>query len=255
MPSGCSALVDQIDPVSTQTSVVTLLDGGPLKNSLVEQGIDVYSLGMSRRVPTPGAIVRLARHLAQRCPSLLVTWLYHSNLIGGLAARMAGGIPVIWNIRHSTLQAPIPNRGTRLVNWCAGRVSHWLPDRTVYVAYAAQQSHAMTGYDTRHSCVIVNGFDPLVFRPDPAARLSVRQELGLAAETPLVGLFGRYHVDKGHHDFAKAAGLIHRYRPDVRFLLCGQDVTPENRQLCEWLSDERVREHCHLLVRAATCRG
>src|SRR5580704_5466022 len=89
------ALVNQIDPATTQTSVVTLLDGGPLKDTLVKQGIGVYSLGMSRRVPTPGAIVKLARYLAQQRPSLLVTWLYHSNLIGGLAARIAGDIPVV----------------------------------------------------------------------------------------------------------------------------------------------------------------
>jgi glycosyltransferase involved in cell wall biosynthesis len=241
------ALIGQMDPLTTRTSVATLLDGGSLKESVVAQGIEVHSLGMSRRAPNPYALVQLAKHLAHQRPTLVVTWLYHSNLIGGVAARMAGGIPVVWNIRHSTLQSRIPNRMTRLVNWSAARVSHWVPSRTVFVAHAAQQSHALGGYDTQRSSVVVNGFDPSLFRLDPSARASVQHELGLPAGTPLVGLFGRFHVDKGHENFAKAAGLIHRYRPDVHFLLCGQDVTPTNSQLTAWLEREQVASHCHLL--------
>ncbi len=113
----CSLLA-QIDPATTTTSVITLLDGGALKGRLVEQGIDVHSLGMSRHFPQPGVVVQLARHLSRRRPAVVVTWLYHSNLIGGLAARMAGGMPVVWNIRHNTLQAPLAKRSTRWVNWC-----------------------------------------------------------------------------------------------------------------------------------------
>ena len=133
------ALVGQIDPATTRTSIVTLLDGGPLKTMLVEQGIDVHSLGMSRRLPSPGAVVHLAKQLACRQPALLVTWLNHSNLIGGLAARMVGRIPVVWNIRHSTLQARIPTAtGPRLVNWCAARLSPLASrSHTVFVGHAA----------------------------------------------------------------------------------------------------------------------
>ena len=69
----------------------------------------------------------------------------------------------------------------------------------------------------------------------------------MSATTPLVGLFGRFHADKGHEHFARAAGLIHRRRPDVHFLLCGQGVTPENQRLTEWLLRQQVSKQCHLL--------
>ena len=89
------ALVGQTDPCVTKTTIITLVDGGPLKTMLTEEGIDVHSLGMSRRIPSPGAVVQLAKQLALRKPALVVTWLNHSNLIGALAARLVGGIPAI----------------------------------------------------------------------------------------------------------------------------------------------------------------
>ncbi|HEY1600020.1 MAG TPA: glycosyltransferase [Pirellulales bacterium] len=240
------ALLAQIDPATTNTSVVTLLDGGALKARLIERGVDVQSLGMSRRFPQPGAVVKLAKHLARRQPAVVVTWLYHANLVGGLAARMAG-MPVVWNIRHSTLQARLAKRSTRWVNWCAAWLSHSIPTQTVYVGHAAQQSHAQAGYDTRRSRVIHNGFDGSVYRPDPAARAEVRRELGLAGDVPLVGLFGRFHSDKDHENFARAAGSIHRRLPTVHFLLCGTGVTKDNRQLIDWLQHEQIAGQCHLL--------
>ena len=168
MPSKCSAPLPRIDPASASASVITLLEGGALEGKLVEQGIDVQSLGLSRRFPRPDAVVQLAKHLVRRKPDLVVTWLYYSNLIGGVAARMVGGIPVVWNVRHSTLQAPLARCSIRWVNWWAARLSRRVPTRTVFVAHAAQQSHSLSGYDTDRASVIVNGFDPVLFRPDPA---------------------------------------------------------------------------------------
>jgi glycosyltransferase involved in cell wall biosynthesis len=240
------ALLSQIDPAATHASVVTLLDGGALKGLLVQQGIEVQSLGMSRRVPQPGAILQLAKLLARRQPDVVVTWLYHSNLIGGVAARMVG-MPVVWNIRHNTLEVPLAKRSTRWVNWCGARLSRWVPAQTVYVGHAARQSHALAGYDTRRARVIHNGFDTNVFHPDPAARADVRQELGIAGDAPLVGLFGRFHADKDHENFARAAGLIHRRLPHVHFLLCGGGVTADNRQLTLWLRQQQIAGQCHLL--------
>ena len=104
------ALGMQGDLQSTETRVITLLDGGPLRRLLEEQGIVVESLGMRRGVPDPLAIWRLANLLRRERPDVLVTWLDHSNVLGGLAARLAGRIPVVWNIRHWRRCALTPGR-------------------------------------------------------------------------------------------------------------------------------------------------
>lgn len=242
----CS-LVASIDPALAEMKIVALIAGGALTDSVRRRGIEVETLAMRPGRPDPSAVVRLARRLRADRPDLVVTWMYHANLIGGLAAKLADRIPVVWNIRHTWLDPRRSKRSTRWVARAGGALSQRVPDAVVYVAHAAQESHAALGYACPHSSVIPNGFDLNEFRPDPAARLRVRHELGLAPATELVGLVGRFHPDKDHGSFIAAAGRVQRSNPQARFLLCGEGVTPENRQLTAWAEQNGVRNACHFL--------
>jgi glycosyltransferase involved in cell wall biosynthesis len=95
--------------------------------------------------------------------------------------------------------------------------------------------------------VLPNGFDLDAFQPDPAARGSVRQELGISEETPLIGLVARFHPQKDHHNFMQAAAQLHARLPNVHFLLCGAGVTPENPALAQWVEEAGLRANVHLL--------
>lgn len=242
----CS-LAASIDPALAEMKIVALISGGALADSARRQGIEVETLSMRPGRPNPSSVVRLARRLRADRPDLVVTWMYHANLIGGLAAKLADRIPVVWNIRHTWLD---PRRSKRLTRWVAragGALSQRVPDAVVYVAHAAQESHAKLGYACPSSQVIPNGFDLDEFRPDPAARWEVRKELEVAPTTELVGLVGRFHPDKDHGTFLAAAARVRRSHPSARFLLCGEGVTPENRQLGAWADRNGVRDACRFL--------
>ena len=71
-------------------------------------------------------------------------------------------------------------------------------------------------------------FDLTQFRPDADARVSVRSELGLTEDTPLVGLIARFDPQKNHSGFFKAAAWICRSRPDVHFLMARMGVDDSN---------------------------
>ena len=240
-------LVTAIEPARAKMKIVSLISGGPLTDALVRQGIEVETLGMSPARPDPSAVVRLARRLRADRPDLVVTWMYHANLIGGLAAKLADRIPVVWNIRHTSLE---PRRSKCLTRWIAragGTLSRTVPDATVFVARASRQSHAALGYTCPDSCVIPNGFDLDEFQPDAAARRQVRAELGLAPEMPLIGMIGRFHPDKDHCSFLEAAAYVRRGNRRARFLLCGAGVTPANRELTSWADRHGIRDACHFL--------
>ncbi len=242
-------LVSNVDPAWAEMKIVTLIPGGALGESVRRRGIAVESLSMRPGRPDPRAIAQLARRLRENRPDVVVTWMYHANLIGGLAAKLAGRIPVVWNIRHTSLERGRSKRLTRWIARTGGLLSRSIPDALVFVAHAARAHHAVLGYDCDKSLVIPNGFDLEEFRPDPAARDWLRRELQLSPTAEVVGLLARFHPDKGHRMFLAAAGRIRRLRPDVHFVLCGEGVSHDNPHLAAWASGYGVADALHLLGR------
>jgi len=99
--------------------------------------------------------------------------------------------------------------------------------------------------------VIPNGFDTSLFVPDEGARSSIRKELALERDAPLVGLVARYHPQKDHSTFVRAAGILHTEMPWVRFILCGQGVTDDNGELVGMIEAADIRDTAFLLGRRA----
>jgi glycosyltransferase involved in cell wall biosynthesis len=93
--------------------------------------------------------------------------------------------------------------------------------------------------------VIRNGVDCDRFRPDPQARTSVRDELGLAAETPLVGIVAALRPEKHHTMLIEAAARL-RDRPDLpHFLIVGDG--PEREKIRSHARTLGVEDRVHLL--------
>ena len=97
--------------------------------------------------------------------------------------------------------------------------------------------------------MIPNGFDLERFKPDTDARASVRSELAVEPDTLLVGLIARYDPYKDHENFFRAArGVVERL-PKVRFVLCGDGVTPQNDAIMDLVRKAGLANSCLLLGR------
>ena len=244
-------LLSRLDRTRFRAQVISMidLDRGPLSEKIHALGVPLRSLGMRPGRPNPVAALRLARWLRNDRPDVLSTWMYHADLIGGLAAKLAGGIPVAWGIRHSDFSREGNRWLTIQTMKACARMSHWLPTRIICNSVASRDAHAAAGYGIEKMIVIPNGLDLTAFKPDPVARESVRKELGIPEGALLIGLVGRFHPHKDHRNFAEAAGLFCRQRPDAYFLLCGDEVTWDNAQLVRWIEQAGVAQHCRLLGR------
>jgi len=95
--------------------------------------------------------------------------------------------------------------------------------------------------------VIPNGFDTDTFIPSEGSRVSVRAELGVPADTILVGRVGRYHHSKDHPTFLRAAALLLRDYPYTQFLLAGKDVDWNNGKVRSFVQNLGLVERVHLL--------
>jgi glycosyltransferase involved in cell wall biosynthesis len=240
-------LLSQLDRRSFDARVYTLLSpAGSVGEDIRALGIPVRELGMGRGTPNPLRVLRLARWLREDPPQLVQTWLYHADLVGGFAARLAG-TPVVWNIRNSTLDPSSSRARTfRVVKVCA-RVSTWLPDAVVCCSHTACSVHADAGYARAKLRVIPNGFDLAAFRPNPRARAAIRAALGIPEGALVIGVIGRFDPQKDFRTFVEAAGRLRATTPDARFVLCGRDVDPGNRELMQWVEAAGVAPVCHLL--------
>ena len=245
-------LLSGIDRQRFAPEVLTLSGTSQVRRSLearfakIDVPVRVFDMegGFSRLVAFAQMIGYMRGHL-----DLVQTWMYHADLIGGLAARFAGGIPVIWNIRHSDLRAGVDKRGTLAVARICARLSRFLPMAIVCCAHQALNSHAAMGYDRARMKVIPNGFDLEVFKADAQLRRTGRQALGIDAQVPVIGLVGRYHRQKGHCEFFRAASLLSRAYPRAVFVLCGDGVTWENEELSAMVDTYGLRPNVRLLGR------
>jgi glycosyltransferase involved in cell wall biosynthesis len=229
-----------------EVAVASLIEVGPVGRQIAADGIPVLSLRMRRRIPSPAGLLRLMGLLLRLSPDVLQTWLYHADLLGLVAGRTVGVPAIAWNVRTSNMDMSRYGKLSRSTLAACARLSR-LPDVVVVNSETGRDYHAALGYRPRRWRVIPNGFDLDVFRPDPAGRAVFRCEMGVSADEILVGLVARFDPMKDHDTFLRAAGLIARLRPEVRFLMVGEGVTAENKTLSTWIETEGLSGKVRLL--------
>jgi len=230
-------------------AVISMIPAGPLGQRIAALGIPVDSLNMRRGVPDPLGVVRLALKMRRFAPDVVQTWMYHSNLVGGLAAMFAGRPPVIWGIHNGTQD---PHRSSASGVWSVrigAPLSRVLPRKIICCSESARKIHRALGYAARKMCVIPNGFDLQQFKPAPEARRELRAELGITTSACLAGLIGRFDPQKDHATFVRASALLRDCRPDLHFVLCGDGSSWNNNELSRWIVDAGMRERFHLIGR------
>ncbi len=203
--------------------VVSLMDEGEYGTRLHEAGAEVHCLGMQRGLPSPGVFLRLTRILRQRRPDVVMTWLYHADLMGTVCAVLAGLSPrrVVWNLRCSDIDFALYAHSARLVVRMLSRLAS-LPGTVAVNSEAGKAHHIALGYRPREWAYLPNGLDLAVWRPDPADRARVRRELEVVEDEVLVGMVARVDPLKDHATFLAAAEQLAFTRRNVRFVLVGK---------------------------------
>lgn len=227
--------------------VISLTTLGEIGPRIQKYGIPVEQLGMWPVLPSPTAVFKLAWKIKALKPDIVHTWMYHADLLGGIAAKLAGVGAISWCIRNSNLDRPRAKFSTRVVFSLCARASRWIPDRILCCSEVAWQFHMASGYAADKTMVVPNGFDLGYFKPDSFTRMQVRHELGVSADTPLVGMIGRFDPQKNHVGFFEAAGLLQHRVPKVCFVLAGKSIDKTNGNLMRVVEDAGLIQATHLL--------
>jgi len=217
-------------------TVISLKKTGKVGQLLRDLGIEVQSLKMNSVLDFPRALWQLRWLIREQQPDVVQTWLYHADLLGGIAARLAGKRQVIWGVRctelpHGRMSA------TQMVVTACGLVSRWVPQVIVCCAESARRVHRVRGYSRKKMIVVPNGYDLIGFAGGPELRKRVRTDLGLDDDKVVIGIVGRFDPQKDYNNFVRAGSLLAAKVEHVRFLMLGRGIDAENEILKGWLAE------------------
>jgi glycosyltransferase involved in cell wall biosynthesis len=213
--------------------VLSIKNFQQVAEELTAEGIDVQNLNVQANYyKLPKAVLQLASRIRRFQPDVIQSWMYMADFFGGLASHLAApSTPMIWTIRHSTLDPAIDSRALRGCAAGCARLSRRVPAKIILNSHAAVPIHAAAGYDESKMQVIPNGFDVSRFSPSEQLRRETRARLGISDNAPVIGRVARFHANKDHITFLKAAQIVLAQRPDARFLVCGEPQTISSTQV------------------------
>lgn len=214
--------------------VVSLTSLGVIGESLRSEGVRVHALGMSSAFYFPITLWRLVRLIRQDQPRIVQTWMYHADLLGGLAARLAGCCAIVWGIRSTAIPQGILSVTYWLVRLCA-IFSHFVPHRIICCANSAKAAHLKLGYAAHKMIMIPNGYDFSVYDSCLLTRVKARQQLGFADDEIVIGAVGRFDPLKDFYNFVAAASKLVAMGSKVKFLMVGRNLEWSNPTLRGWI--------------------
>ena len=206
--------------------VVSLTGRGRYAGDLEAHDIGVTAINVTSLASATKGLLSLAGIIRRFSPRIVQGWMYHGNIFAVIADRLAPRArpcALFWNLRASNIDE---KRYGRVLHWGA-RLSAW-PDIVIVNSESGAAFHRAAGYKARRMVVIENGIDTEKFYPDDAARVEVRQELGISPDAPLIIHVARVDPMKDHATFLKAMAKV----PSVTALMVGKDTdqlaTPQN---------------------------
>ncbi|MFT8277264.1 glycosyltransferase [Kerstersia gyiorum] len=222
--------------------VVSLTDVGEVGEDLKKQGVKIYALNARKSIGIFMVCFKLMSVLKKESPDLVQTWMYHADLLGGLAARLLR-VPVVWNIRTTDIKKS-SGQMTVVIRWLCSVLSKIIPHKIICVAKSAEQVHVRVGYSEKKIQVIGNGF------PIPAIGDATRKLAGYKyfnASDFIIGSVGRYSAAKNHMLLLRAASIVVKTVPYAKFIMIGRDVDENNLILTRAIDSLNLKDNVILL--------
>lgn len=214
--------------------VVSLTTSGIYGQKLLNAGVKVYCLQIERWYSVGSALFRLYQLIRKSKPNVVQTWMYHSDLLGGIVARIAGVNHVVWNIRGPLNREKTSNR-TYAIALISALVSHYIPSKIVSCSVYAKRVHVNLGYAEKIFLVVPNGFSSCGDKNDEVLPV-FSKELNISdRNTPLIGMVARYDPFKDHENLLKALAIIKGDNIPFKCLLVGSGLSLDNLELLSWI--------------------
>ena len=203
-------IVTRLDRGEWSPRVFCLSGEGELANVLRDAGVPVTCFGATRWSHF-GVLLRLKRELKQMQPVVLQTFLYHANILGRIAGRMANVPVILSGIR-------VAERRSRFRLWLDRVTERWVSRHICVSEDVATFSIEVGGLSRDKVVVIPNGVD---FDRFAKAEPADRAEFGMESCDRLFLFVGRLDPQKGILLLLEAFAELTSTHSDVRLLIVG----------------------------------
>jgi len=211
-----------------ELELISLDSDGPLKEKYLSSLPDCIFLGKGN---TLKQLNELSKIIKSSKPDVVVTWLYKADLLGGIAAKLAGNFPVVWSARNSALpQFSIFKKITLSV------FSWFVPKRIIANGKPAYDFHKSLGYPTQKLQIIPNMLAPWTSNTKSKSRLLLKDT---SIDKLRIGIAARQVSGKGILESIKTLDEYLSQLPAIDLTIIGQK-TEESK---EWLSKGEYNNH------------
>lgn len=228
-------------------TVISLMDSGYYGPKLLAANVEVHSLDMPRGRVTVRGLNRLWNLIRAANPDVVQTWMYHADLLGGLAARLAGVQSVVWGIHHTVLEPGKSKNGTIMIARLLARLSHFVPKQITACAEKSVSVHVALGYKAEKMVVVPNGYDLKNFMHNEQQRATLRTSWGVEESLPLLGMVSRYDPQKDHANLINALAELKKSGQRFRCVLVGSGMVAENVELTGRIAQADLQSEVMLL--------
>ncbi|MBM81801.1 MAG: hypothetical protein CMJ78_14585 [Planctomycetaceae bacterium] len=257
-PTRIAFCITELDPGGAEQTLVQLVKGldrdqweprvyclGPdaaLAEPIREAGIPVTCFG-ARGILDAFVVFRLASELEKFQPAVLQTFLFHANVLGRLAARLARIPIVVSGIRVAEQRSRWPLRIDRWTNS--------LVNQNVAVSESVKRFSIETaGLDEGKLIVIPNGVDASRFETASPANL---EELAIPSDAKKLLFVGRLEFQKAPELLLEAVTPLMQQDESIHLLLAGEG--PMKRELTEQANAASLANRIHFLGRREDVPG
>jgi glycosyltransferase involved in cell wall biosynthesis len=213
------------------TALLACRTGAKLGQRAREAGFTVFETPMRNALDLP-AILRLRRVIRDSRADVVNTHSGRDTQLAGMAARTLMRRPRVVRTRHLAL--PITSRFTYSV----------LPDHVVTVSRHVADYLVSAGVPAPRVTAVPTGIDLSRYAAD-AAGGTLRGELGLPADAPLVGTVAILRRKKGHAELLEAVPAVLARFPGAHFVFAGDG--PQRENLERRIAELALGGNVHLL--------
>lgn len=225
------SLLSSFSPSEVDAKVICFYDSA-FAASLRERGVKVFVIDDYHRFD-PRVAFRLGRIIRDEQPDILHTHGVKANFIGRLIGKYMGR-KVLTTV-HSLLEHDYNQWLMKQVTYWMERLTRGLTDRFICVSGEIKQDLVSSGVSPDRAVVIPNGIDMHRYA-NPEQITMFREDLGIPADSFVVGAAARLRPVKGIHLLIEAAGHLRSRLENLHVVVIGDGPQrPELELLVEKL--------------------